>query len=83
MLSLENLRFGVLGAESSSVADMLTRGLRRPPPTLLALSSRSSESLAPPPPTTHAVGACKDKVGGKGEYDFKGKVKAKVEVKLR
>ena len=49
MLSLENLRLGVEGPEweesLSSVADMDTRGERRP---LRGVSSSSSESLAPP-----------------------------------
>ena len=51
MLSLLNLRLGVLGPEwesaLSSVADMETRGLSRPPPR--GGSSSSSESLPPPP----------------------------------
>ena len=50
MLNLLNFRLGVLDPEggSSSVADMLTRGLTLsfPPPPVSA--SRISESLAPP-----------------------------------
>ncbi len=47
MLNLENFLFGVLGPEggSSSVADMLTRGLSLADATF---SSSSSESLTPP-----------------------------------